>query len=76
MPPEEVIEKDLSYEKTIRKDERQKVFEDIIDLCESHKKKLMNLSIPMRERSMCILNDIIGYCCKHETDDSEEVSNG
>ena len=77
MPPEEVIKKDLSYEESIRKDERQKVYEDIIELCEYHKKKLMNLSIPMRERSIIILNDIIGYCCKHETDnESEEVSNG
>lgn len=58
------------------KTERMKVYEEIIELCEFHKKKLMNLSIPMRERSVNILNDIIGYCCKHETDDSEEVLNG
>lgn len=55
------------------KTERMKVYEEIIELCEFHKKKLMNLSIPMRERSMNIVDDIIGYCNKHKDNEVEEI---
>lgn len=74
MPPEEVIKKDLSYEESIRKDERQKVYEEIINHCESYKAKLMNLSIPMREKPLSILNKIIAYCCDNETDETDEIA--
>ena len=68
------MEKGLDVDpKEMIKNERVKVYDDIIELCEFHKKKLMNLSIPMRERSMTILNDIIGYCNKHKDDEVEET---
>ena len=68
MPPEEVLAKELSYEKSIRKDERQKVYEEIIKFCEEQKSKLMNFSIPIREMPISVLNTVIEYCCNNETD--------
>lgn len=67
MPPEEVLVKELSYEESIRKDERQKVYEEIIEYCEEQKSKLMNLSIPIRNMPISILNKVIEYCCNNET---------
>lgn len=66
MPPEEVLAKELSYEESIRKDERQKVYEEIIKYCEEQKSKLMNLSIPIRNMPISILNKVIEYCCNNE----------
>ena len=71
MPPEEVFEKESSYEESIRKDERQKVYEEIIKYCEEQKSKLMNLSIPIRNMPISILNKVIAYCCNNETDEIE-----
>lgn len=71
MPPEEVLVKELSYEESIRKDERQKVYEEIIEYCEEQKSKLMNLSIPIRNMPISILNKVIAYCCSNETDEIE-----
>lgn len=67
MPPEEVLVKESSYEESIRKDERQKVYEEIIKYCEEQKSKLMNLSIPIRNMPISILNKVIEYCCNNET---------
>ena len=67
MPPEEVLVKELSYEESIRKDERQKVYEEIIEYCEEQKSKLMNLSIPIRNMPISILNKVMEYCCNNET---------
>ena len=67
MPPEEALVKELSYEESIRKDERQKVYEEIIEYCEEQKSKLMNLSIPIRNMPISILNKVIEYCCNNET---------
>ena len=66
MPPEE-----LSYEESIRKDERQKVYEEIIRFCEEQKSKLMNFSIPIREMPISVLNTVIAYCCDNETNKFE-----
>lgn len=71
MPPEEVLAKESSYEKSIRKDERQKVYEEIIKYCEEQKSKLMNLSIPIRNMPISVLNKVIVYCCNNETDEIE-----
>ena len=71
MPPEEILVKELSYEESIRKDERQKVYEEIIEYCEEQKSKLMNLSIPIRNMPISILNKVIEYCCNNETDENE-----
>ena len=68
MPPEEVLKKELAYEESIRKDERQKVYEEIIKYCEEQKSKLMNLSIPIRNMPISVLNKVIKYCCDNETD--------
>ncbi len=67
MPPEEVFVKESFYEESIRKDERQKVYEEIIEYCEEQKSKLMNLSIPIRNMPISILNKVIEYCCNNET---------
>lgn len=67
MPPEEVIIKESSYQESIRKDERQKVYEEIIKFCEEQKSKLMNLSIPIRNMPISVLNKVIEYCCDNET---------
>ena len=56
-------------EAEIRADERLKVYEEIIGVCEEQKKKLMNLSIPLRDRPIRVLNEIIGHCCSSETSD-------
>ena len=71
MPPEEALVKELSYEESIRKDERQKVYEEIIKFCEEKKLKLMNFSIPIREMPISVLNMVIAYCCSNETDEIE-----
>ena len=71
MPPEEAFVKELSYEESIRKDERQKVYEEIIKYCEEQKSILMNLSIPIRNMPISILNNVIEYCCSNETDENE-----
>lgn len=67
MPPEEVLVKELSYEESIRKDERQKVYEEIINYCEERKTELMNFSIPIREMPISVLNAVIKHCCDKET---------
>ena len=54
-------------EEEIRKDERQKVYEEIIKYCEEQKSKLMNLSIPIRNMPISVLNKVIAYCCNNET---------
>ena len=69
MPPEEVLVKESSYEESIRKDERQKVYEEIIKYCEEQKSRLINLSIPIRNVPISILNKVIEYCCSNETDE-------
>ena len=66
MPPEEVLEKESSYEESIRKDERQKVCEEIIKYCEKQKSNLMNLSIPIRNIPISVLNKVIAHCCDNE----------
>ena len=66
MPPEEVLKKELSYEESIRKDERQKVYEEIINYCEKQKSNLMNFSIPIRNMPISVLNKIITHCCNNE----------
>ena len=66
MPPE-VLVKESFYEESIRKDERQKVYEEIIKYCEEQKSKLMNLSIPIRNMPISVLNKVIEYCCSNET---------
>ena len=71
MPPEEVLKKELAYKESIRKDERQKVYEEIINFCEEQKSKLMNLSIPIRNMPISMLNKVIAYCCDNETDEIE-----
>ena len=71
MPPKEVLVKELSYEESIRKDERQKVYEEIIKYCEEQKTKLMNLSISIRNMPISVLNKVIEYCCSNETDENE-----
>ena len=71
MPPEEALVKELSYEESIRKDERQKVYEEIIKFCEEQKSKLMNFSIPIREMPISVLNTVVAYCCSNETDEIE-----
>lgn len=71
MPPGEVLVKESSYEESIRKDERQKVYEEIIKFCEEQKSKLMNFSIPIREMPISVLNRVIAYCCSNETDEIE-----
>lgn len=71
MPPEEALVKELSYEESIRKDERQKVYEEIIKYCEEQKTKLMNLSISIRNMPISVLNKVIEYCCSNETDENE-----
>lgn len=58
-------------EEEIRKDERQKVYEEIIKYCEKQKSKLMNLSIPIRSMPLSALNGVIAYCCNNETDKFE-----
>lgn len=69
MPPEEELAKESSYEESIRKDERQKVYEEIIKYCEEQKSRLMNLSIPIRNMPISVLNKVITYCCSNETDE-------
>ena len=71
MQPEKEFAKELSYEESIRKDERQKVYEEIIKFCEKQKSKLMNFSIPIREMPISVLNTVIAYCCNNETDEIE-----
>ena len=71
MPPGEVLVKESSYEESIRKDERQKVYEEVIKFCEEQKSKLMNFSIPIREIPISVLNRVIAYCCSNETDEIE-----
>ena len=71
MPPKEVLVKETSYEESIRKDERQKVYEEIIKFCEEQKSKLMNFSIPIREMPISVLNKVIAYCCSNEIDEIE-----
>ena len=71
MPPVEVLVKESSYEESIRKDERQKVYEEIIKFCEEQKSKLMNFSIPIREMPISVLNRVVAYCCSNETDEIE-----
>lgn len=71
MPPGEVLVKESSYEESIRKDERQKVYEEVIKFCEEQKSKLMNFSIPIREMPISVLNRVIAYCCSNETDEIE-----
>ena len=71
MPPEEVFVKESSYEESIRKDERKKVYEEIIKYCEEQKSRLMNLSIPIRNMPISILNKVIAYCRNNETDEIE-----
>lgn len=71
MPPGEVLVKESSYEESIRKDERQKVYEEIIKFCEEQKSKLMNFSIPIREMPISVLNRVVAYCCSNETDEIE-----
>ena len=66
MPPKEVLEKESSYEESIRKDERQKVYEEIIKYCEEQKSRLMNLSIPIRNMPISVLNKVITHCCDNE----------
>ena len=66
MPPKEVLEKESSYEESIRKDERQKVYEEIIKYCEEQKSNLMNLSIPIRNIPISVLNKVITHCCDNE----------
>ena len=67
MPQKEVVVKESSYQESIRKDERQKVYEEIIKFCEEQKTKLMNLSIPIRNMPISVLNKVIEYCCDNET---------
>ena len=69
MPPEQEFAKELSYEKSIRNDERQKVYEEIIKYCEEQKSRLMNLSIPIRNMPISVLDKVIAYCCNNETDE-------
>ena len=71
MPPGEVLVKESSYEESIRKDERQKVYGEIIKFCEEQKSKLMNFSIPIREMPISVLNRVVAYCCSNETDEIE-----
>ena len=71
MLPKEVFVKESSYEESIRKDERQKVYEEIIKYCEEQKSRLMNLSIPIRNMPISILNKVIAYCRNNETDEIE-----
>ena len=71
MPPGEVLVKESFYEESIRKDERQKVYEEIIKFCEEQKSKLMNFSIPIREMPISVLNRVVAYCCSNETDEIE-----
>ena len=71
MPPEEELAKESSYEESIRKDEQQKVYEEIIKYCEEQKSRLMNLSIPIRNIPISVLNKVIAYCCSNETDEIE-----
>lgn len=68
MPPEEALVKELSYEESIRKDERLKVYEEIIKYCEEQKSRLINLSIPIRNMPISVLNKVIEYCCSNETE--------
>ena len=67
MPKEDVFTKESPCEESIRKDERQKVYEEIIKYCEEQKSKLMNLSIPIRNMPISVLNKVIEYCCDNET---------
>ena len=69
MSPEEVLVKESAYEESIRKDERKKVYEEIIKYCEEQKSRLMNLSISIRNIPISILNKVIEYCCSNETDE-------
>ena len=62
-----MLPEELSYEESIRKDERQKVYEEIIKFCEEQKSKLMNFSIPIREMPISVLNAVIKHCCDKET---------
>lgn len=59
-------------EEEIRKDERMKVYEEIIQVCEKQKASLMNLSIPMRANSIRAYNIVISYCCNHEVEEEDE----
>ena len=67
MPQKEVVVKESSYQESIRKDERQKVYEEIINYCEERKTELMNFSIPIREMPISVLNAVIKHCCDKET---------
>ena len=58
-------------EEEIRKDERQKVYEEIINYCEEQKSILMNLSTSIRNMPISVLNKVIEYCCSNETDEIE-----
>ena len=71
MPPEKVHEKELSYEDSIRKKKKKKVYEEIIKFCEEQKSKLMNFSIPMRDMPISVLNSVIAHCCDNETNKFE-----
>ncbi len=66
MPPEEIMKKE---EMMIRKDEREKVLNELITFCEKSKEKLMNLSIPIRDRPLRAYNEIIQHCCELENID-------
>ena len=66
-----MLPEELSYEESIRKDERQKVYEEIIKYCEEQKSRLMNLSIPIRNMPISVLNKVIAYCRNNETDEIE-----
>lgn len=77
----EISEREIHYsepkqkfksEEEIRKDERMKVYEEIIQVCEKQKASLMNLSIPMRSDSIKAYNIVISYCCNHETEEEDE----
>jgi hypothetical protein len=68
MPPEEIMKKE---EMVIRKDEREKVLNELITFCETCKEKLMNLSIPLRDRPLRALNDVIQHCCELENIDDD-----
>ena len=73
MNPEEVLAKEkLNQEEMIRKDEREKVLNEIISFCEERKTHLMNLSIPLREKALKAFNSVIQHCCEIEGVDSDD----
>ena len=68
MQTEEIMKKE---KKAIRKDEREKVLNELITFCETRKEKLMNLSIPLRDRPLRALNEVIQHCCELENIDDD-----